>query len=120
VAYIGGANESFAFHFKYFGDFFASQAALLSPLVFILITAAWFFAMSKKQRNKNWIFSFLLFTSFPMFAFFLLLSLHTRVYGNWPGAAYLAGSILVAAFFSGKSSHIYLNKKPGVCRRLFP
>ena len=120
VAYIGGANESFALHYKYFGDFFASQAALLSPLVFILIIAAWFAAMKKKQLNKNWIFPFLFFTSFPMFAFFLFLSLHARVYGNWPGAAYLGATILVAVFFAGNSKIIFLNRRPGVFQRLRP
>lgn len=34
-----------------------------------------------------------------MFAFFLFLSLHTRVYGNWPAPAYLSAVILIALFF---------------------
>jgi len=37
VAYIGGANEAFALHLRFFGDYLASQAGLLSPLVFILV-----------------------------------------------------------------------------------
>jgi len=39
-----------------------------------------------------------------VFAFFALLSLHTRVYGNWPAAGYLTASLLVAAFFSPDAS----------------
>lgn len=103
VAYIGGANEQFAIHFKYFADYLASQAGLLSPLVFILITLAWSLALRKRYKAENWIYPYLFFTSFPMFAGFALLSLHSRVYGNWPAAGYLTASILIAALFAHKS-----------------
>ena len=120
VAYIGGANDSFSLHYNYIGDFFASQAALVSPIVFILAMAAWHLSVTRRRDEKNWALSFLFFTSFPMFAFFLLLSLHTRVYGNWPGASYLGVCVLVAAFFSGDSKKILPRKKPRVWRRLWP
>ena len=99
VAYIGGANESLAIHWKYFGDYLASQAALISPLVFLMILAAWIIQAKKFRRHGQWIYVYLWFTSIPMFAGFALLSLHSRVYGNWPAAGYLTASILVAAFF---------------------
>ena len=100
VAYIGGANEGFSLHLKYLGDLLGSQAALLSPLVFLLILWAWHRVLRKKHGTEKWICHYLFFTSFPMFAFFLLLSFHTRVYGNWPAAAFLTASVLVAALFS--------------------
>jgi 4-amino-4-deoxy-L-arabinose transferase-like glycosyltransferase len=102
VAYIGGAGETFSLHFKYTGDYLASQAGLLSPLVFLLILTAWVFVLRKKDGPHKWIISYLFYTSFPMFALFTILSLHTRVYGNWPAAAYLTASILIAVFFAGK------------------
>ncbi|VEN72601.1 conserved membrane hypothetical protein [Candidatus Desulfarcum epimagneticum] len=117
VAYIGGANESPALHWRYIGDFFASQAALLSPLVFILVLAAWGRFLWKREMMKNETLSFLFFTSFPMFAFFTLLSLHTRVYGNWPGAAYLSASVMVAAFFSRASRPFSPAGEPGPGRQ---
>lgn len=120
VAYLGGANEQFSIHWKYVGDFFGSQAALLSPLVFLMALWAWTLAPLKKYRTRNWVYPYLFLTSFPVFAGFTLLSLHTRVYGNWPGAGYLSVSILIIAFFTGKSNHIFKDVKPHVGKRLMP
>jgi len=106
VAYLGGANQQLAIHWKYFGDFLASQAGLLSPLVFLLVLWTWLKFLLKSYRVERWIYSFLFFTSFPMFAIFTLLSLHTRIYGNWPGAGYLTASVLAAAFFTGQVKDI--------------
>ncbi len=104
VAYIGGANSGFSLHLKYLGDLLGSQAALLSPLVFILILAAWVAVLRGRYRPGHWIVPFCAFTSFPMLGLFLALSLHTRIYGNWPGAAYLTATVLAAAFFAPKTS----------------
>ncbi len=120
VAYLGGANEPFTIHLKYIGDYLASQAGLLSPLVFLLVLWAWALVLRKKCRTQNWIHPYLFFTSFPMFAGFALLSFHTRVYGNWPGAGYLTVSILTISFFTGKSSPIIGLAKPHLGQRLMP
>lgn len=104
VAYLGGANEGFAIHGKYLGEYLASEAALLSPLVFLLIVMAWYYVLRGPAKGRNWIYSYLLWTSLPMVAGFALLSLHSRVYGNWPGSGYLTAVVLVAAFFTGHSS----------------
>jgi len=103
VAFIGGANESFALHWKFLGDFFLSQAGLLSPLVFILVLLAWILAVKKRKNPEQWIYSYLFFTSFPMVAGFACLSLHTRIYGNWPGAGYVTACALGSALFVSKS-----------------
>lgn len=105
VAFIGGANESFKVHWKFLGDFIASQIALLSPLVLILVLMAWFLAYKMRKIPEKWIYSYLLFASFPMVLGFACLSLHTRIYGNWPGAGFLTGSVLAAVMFSDRSSH---------------
>jgi hypothetical protein len=122
VAYIGGANEGFAIHFDYLGDFLASQAALLSPLIFILILAAWVCVAQKKyaKNKENWIYPYLFYTSFPMFAMFLVLSLHTRIYGNWPGAGYLTASILAAVYFSGQPQTRSEPAKSSLLCKLWP
>jgi 4-amino-4-deoxy-L-arabinose transferase-like glycosyltransferase len=119
VAYIGGVNEGFTLHFQYLGDYIASQAALLSPIVFILMLWAWALAAEKAYRSSHWLDTYLFFTSFPMIAGFGLLSLHTRVYGNWPGAGYLTGAVLVATMFSGRSKAIF-REKPYWGQRLWP
>ncbi len=118
VAFIGGANDQFALHWNYFAEYLGSQAALLSPLVFLLIVCAWPLAAAQPRSAKRWIYSYLFFTSFPMFLGFAFLSLHTRVYGNWPGAAYLTASILAAAFFGVRSKEIF--KRKGLGRIAWP
>jgi len=110
VAYLGGANQGFELHLKYLGEFLASQAGLVSPLVFLLILWVWVLVIFKRYPSGQWIYAFLFFTSFPMVVFFALLSLHTRVYGNWPAAGYLTAAILAAAFFTGQNRDIF---RPG-------
>jgi undecaprenyl-diphosphatase len=103
VAYLGGANETMSLHLKYFAELIASQAGLISPLILVLGLSAWYLAIRRPFRTDHWIYGYLFFTSFPMFAFFVLLSLHARVYGNWPAAGYLGVSVLAAAFFGDRS-----------------
>ena len=96
VAYIGGVDEQAVLHLKYFGDYIATQAGLLSPLVFFMIGAGWLWVIRKKYPREKWIIPYLCATSLPVFGFFALLSLHTRVYGNWPCAGYLTATVLAA------------------------
>ena len=105
VAFLGGANASFTIHWRFLRDFLASQAGLLSPLIFILGLMAWVLAIKKRKTPEQWIYPYLFFASFPMVAAFACLSLHTRIYGNWPAAGYLTASVLMAAFFSWEPSH---------------
>ena len=110
VASIGGANETFfALHWKFFGDYIGSQAALLTPLVFILIVWAWVLAWKKRG---NWTVWYCFWTSLPVFAGFALLSLHSRIYGNWPGAGYPTAVVLVAAFFGPGCFALGMRFKP--------
>ncbi len=120
VAYLGGANEAFAIHLKYFGDFIGSQAVLLSPLAFILVLLAWYLTVKMIRQKDHWIYGYLYFTSFPMFAGFTVLSLHTRVYGNWPAAGYLTTAVLIAVLFTGASKIPATNRVLRMGTRLWP
>jgi hypothetical protein len=102
VAYIGGANQGFSLHINFVGDFLASQAALLSPLVFILIVIGWYLIIRKRYPAEKWIHTYLVSTSLPVIAGFTILSLHSRVYGNWPCAGYLMAIIIIAIFWGKK------------------
>lgn len=96
VAYIGGADERFSLHLKFLGDYLGSQAGLLSPLVFLLFAGSWYKALRERHLRDQWIVKFLVFTSLPVIAGFAVLSLHTRVYGNWPCAGYMTATALAA------------------------
>lgn len=120
VADLGGADKAFAIHWTFFGDYLASQAGLLSPLVFILALMAWFTVIRKGYPAGNWIYPYLVYISLPMFAGFALLSFHTRVYGNWPGAGLLTTAVIVAALYGPKPAPVLPEERLGFGRRLFP
>jgi undecaprenyl-diphosphatase len=110
VLYQGGAGSRTFFTLRFVGDYFASQAALLTPVVFLLILAAWFHP-GLWRRLKNGRAAMLVGLSLPGFLVFLLLSLHVRIYGNWPAPVYLPALVLVAALFSSRSGD---DRLPGV------
>jgi undecaprenyl-diphosphatase len=116
VAYLGGANESFNLHLDYFAEYVGSQAGLVTPLAFGVICAGWVWVMRRIRHPKRWIYDYLLFTSLPMIAGFALLSLHTRVYGNWPCAGYLTACVLAAALFSQPQEKADARKRQGTPR----
>jgi undecaprenyl-diphosphatase len=100
VAYIGGANQGFVLRLDYFLEYLGSQAALLTPLVFFLVCAGWFQVIRGRYFRQEWIYRYLFFTSLPVVAGFGVLSLHSRVYGNWPGVGYVMAVLLVASFWA--------------------
>jgi undecaprenyl-diphosphatase len=102
VAGLGGAGQTALLQLKFLGDFVGSQIALLSPVVFVGMLWAWVLAFRQPWQPQSWPVVFCLWTSVPMVALFFVLSLHTRVYGNWPAAGYLTAGILVAAFFAAR------------------
>jgi hypothetical protein len=120
VAHIGGADEALTIHLNFFGDYLASQAGLLSPIVFVLVLMAWVAVIKKGYPAGNWIYPYLVYTSLPIFAGFALLSFHTRVYGNWPGTGYLTTAVLAAALYGHKVTGAFPEKKLSWGRRLCP
>lgn len=100
VAYIGGANEAFGFHFNFFFEFLLSQAGLLTPLIFFLMVAGWYRLGRDKLGSQEWIYAFLGWTSFPIIAGFSLLNFHSRVYANWACFGYLTAIVLISAIFA--------------------
>jgi undecaprenyl-diphosphatase len=118
VAHLGGADQAFSPHLNYLGDYLAAQAGLLSPLVFLLVLRAWLLAVQPGRIRENPYVLYLFLVSFPVFAGFALLSIHSRVYGNWPGAGYAPAAILAAALFGGKREHA--GSKPDIGTRLWP
>jgi len=99
VLYQGGMGKHSFFTLRYIGDFFGTQALLLSPLVFILLLMAWFGRIGS-NRLKPADVSFLRWMSATTFVVFLALSLHVRVYGNWAAPAYITAIVLLAALYS--------------------
>ena len=82
-------------NFSTFLEFLGGQVLLLSVIPFFFLLYAWFDSLKKRRKELL----FLTIFSLPIFLFFAFLSLKKRVYANWAGFGYYAGSILVAYYF---------------------
>ncbi len=119
VAFIGGANEARFFQPHFLGDFIGSQAALLTPIIFILVVMAWVHVARHRFDETHWTERYLWFASAPTILFFAALSLHTRIYGNWPAAGYI-GAILLVAYLYGPGGSASVRNRLFAGRRLWP
>ncbi len=99
VLFQGGVDKTTFFTLRYIGDFFASQAALISPILFLLILVSWLTGWTSKRLRPG-DGPFLILMSLTTFAVFTVLAFHVRIYGNWPSTAYLTAIILIAALYS--------------------
>lgn len=84
---------------QWFGDFVASQAGLITPLIFLfcLWGMLWALRHGWRERRPAW---FLLGTlSLPVLLFFLERNLSVRVQPNWPGPLYLPAIIAAVGAF---------------------
>ena len=102
VAHLGGVSEFFSIHWKFIGDFIASQIGLMSPLVAVTGGITCWMAKQKKLWPSKWIYRYILITSLFVIAFFLLLSVHVRIYANWPMMGYTCLVVIMAAFLIGE------------------
>ncbi len=95
---MGSRTEHHAWKFtlKYFGDFLGAQAGLLSPLIFL--TYLWSLFKAARAPNTSPALRYCWSLSVVVFAVTILVSLKSRVEGNWAVASYLTGLILVANY----------------------
>ncbi len=81
---------------RYFLEYWAGQAGLVSPLLFL---ALWW-AMAKSGREgfrlQKDTLLLLFWTSLPILLFFACTSLRTKVEANWPGMAYFSATVALA------------------------
>jgi len=96
VLYIGGANPSRHSSISSL-EFLGSQLGVVTPILFVLILQAWWETWRQYREGKlppqEWI---LWCSSFPLFLFFLSLSIRSKVAGNWPAPAYFGAVLLLA------------------------
>ncbi|MEN2995293.1 MAG: glycosyltransferase family 39 protein [Thermodesulfovibrio sp.] len=86
--------DGFKISLKYFFEFIGSQLLVVTPLIFIL--GLYFIFKSSAlnlQPSQKW---FLMAFSIPVFAFFLIKSIHGKVQANWAMPAYIPFLILIA------------------------
>ena len=99
VASLGGGDRS-RISLSSFPEFVASQFGLVTPLLLmVLVFSAWAWAwrLRTQQDRLGQLRWLLAVCSAPVLGLFVLLSLHSRVEGNWPTPAYL-GALPLAAW----------------------
>lgn len=78
-----------------FFDFFGAQAALLSPILFILFLASvWMLWRRRRFASRPMIFCGLISVGF--IAVYLLIAFFKKMQGNWVDFAYPAAAVLIA------------------------
>ncbi|GAB6066059.1 glycosyltransferase family 39 protein [Aquifex pyrophilus] len=78
-----------------FLEFLGGQVLILSLIPFFFVIYGWFKTFFTRDKRDI----FLTVFSFPVFLFFLLLSLKKRVYANWPDFGYYTAVILFSRHF---------------------
>ena len=78
---------------KHEGDFFGGQAALASPILFIMMAIAVGVALRRSATAVRFTLAMLALVSF---AFFIYSAVRQRVEPNWPAPAYIPAIVLVA------------------------
>lgn len=99
VLYQGGIGHKNFFTLSYIGDFFATQAVLISPIAFLLLIRAWVLKSPQPDISPT-VHRFLVWMSLCGFIVFTLLAFHVRIYGNWPAPVYITALVLITACFS--------------------
>jgi undecaprenyl-diphosphatase len=87
---------------KTFGDFWAGQAGVVTPLLFL--AALWAMVRGALQgfRERNPGLLLLFWTSAPVFLFFAYSSLRSKVEANWPALAYFSAVVLLAGIVAAR------------------
>ncbi|MBA7636208.1 hypothetical protein ES703_43823 [subsurface metagenome] len=86
------------FPLRNLGDYLGSQAGIISPLLFfgLLYSMIKGFHLRTKEKRDNLLL--LSCFSLPIFFFFLLTSLRSKVEANWPAMGYLSAIVLLSVF----------------------
>ena len=87
LLFLGGLKEKEILNLSYFFEFLGGQALILGIIPFYFLLIGWL-------KSKNFEEKFLRASTAPVFLFFLLMSLHTKVEANWSAFPYPIGSIL--------------------------
>lgn len=96
IGVMGSRSDSHDPPLKYLGDFLGAQAFLLSPFVFLTYLYALYDGWQRGAKEGDEARLFLWCLTVVVFGATLLVSLRSKVEGNWAVTAYVTGIILVA------------------------
>lgn len=97
---LGGMQKAFHLNLKTLGNFIGGQLGVMSPVLGALCLAAPVLGWRKWKSGGDRSQAFLFFACFsgPILFFFLLMSLRTPVYANWPAPAYPAALAILGGW----------------------
>ncbi len=84
---LGGGEWIFTLH-----EFIGAQLAFLGPVLLVMIVIGLVLAFKMARRGDD-LLAFLVWTSAPVLLLFAVLSVKSRVYGNWPAPGYIAAML---------------------------
>lgn len=84
-------NDGLKWFFRFLGD----QALLLSPLLLLTLFRSLLAGWMEGRRKQNDALLFVWAPTITVFMLTALVSLRSKVEGNWPAAAYITGAILL-------------------------
>jgi 4-amino-4-deoxy-L-arabinose transferase-like glycosyltransferase len=84
--------------FRYLGELLAGQAALATPIIFVLCVAGILMACAAWLRRRDAAAGFLAALTVPAALLFLWQATGSRVQGNWPAILYPAACLAAAAY----------------------
>jgi 4-amino-4-deoxy-L-arabinose transferase-like glycosyltransferase len=96
---------------KHEGDFFGGQAALASPILFVLLAIATARSLRRRAGDVQFIFGLVALLSF---GFFIYSALRQRVEPNWPAPAYIPAIVLLAMTSSRRIARTWFNLGVGL------
>jgi len=92
-------DSTFLSRFINIFDFIGSQAALVSPIIFVLMCIASWAAIKKIKSEDREKESFVACLFIGVMVYFLLQALRANVQGNLAAMAYLPGALLLARYY---------------------
>jgi 4-amino-4-deoxy-L-arabinose transferase-like glycosyltransferase len=107
---LGGGHRGLHFDFKHLAEFILGQVGVVSPILFVLmaISLTWGFRNYLNEGDKRGLV--LASFSVPVLSLFLLKSIQSPVYVNWPSVGYYTGILSLAAWEDRKSQNSRLLK----------
>ncbi|MEP6493982.1 MAG: glycosyltransferase family 39 protein [bacterium] len=100
---------------KHLGDFFGGQAALASPILFILLIIAVRASLTRRSDGARFVLGAVAALSF---GFFVYSCLRRRVEPNWPAPAYIPAIVLLATMRFGTRGEKWLTGGIGLAAAL--
>ncbi|MEW6515970.1 MAG: glycosyltransferase family 39 protein [candidate division FCPU426 bacterium] len=99
---LSGAGQAWKFSLSTVGNYLGGQLGIMSPLLGALCFAApllaWRLWRQGQPHGEDYLF--LACFSAPIFLFFLVLSVRTSVYANWPAPAYPAALAILGGVYA--------------------